>query len=253
MRRSSNGLDVIVAAGSRIGQGHEDQWLGYLSQVGLSPEERIVVEGDSYTIHDLVTQAQWDIYEGMDASWALMAFGTYLPIDAKWLAKDGSEWTIERIVHTLSMMKLADSPCGGTHCLYALTVARNRYVADGGTFVNDRNGPWREADERIKRAISKAKAFQQPDGSLSTNYFARPASSADTGIRITTTGHTLEFLVTALADDDLNEPWVTSAILHLVDCLERAPARDVECSALYHAAHALTLYRARRFGVNPAP
>lgn len=248
IRRSSHGLDMVVAPGSRIDQGHEDQWLGYLSQAGVSADERIIVDGDRYTIRDLIRQAQWDVHEGMDASWTLMAFSAYLPLDTEWLAKDGSKWTIERIVHMLSFRELADSPCGGTHCLYSLTVARNRYVAEGGSLAENPSNAWQAADEKIRRAIAKAKAFQQSDGSLSTNFFVRPAASADIGVRISTTGHMLEFLVAALADHELNAPWITRAVGQLVECLERAPAGEVECGALYHAARAVKLYRIRRFG-----
>ena len=106
MRKGDHGLEAVVEAGSKTGQGHEDQWLGYLSQCGLSPEQPIVVGGQTYTIHDLITQAQWDIYDGMEATWTLMAFSTYLPLDAEWTAKDGTTWNIERMVEMESAQDL---------------------------------------------------------------------------------------------------------------------------------------------------
>ena len=126
-----HGVEAVLEAGSNTGQGHEDQWLGYLSQCGLSPDEPIMVAGQTYTIRDLVTQAQWDIYDGMEATWTLMAFSTYLPLDTKWQAKDGSEWTIDRMVRMEADQDLDTSACGGTHRMYGLATAMKRY-RDGG-------------------------------------------------------------------------------------------------------------------------
>jgi len=70
-------------------------------------------------------------------------------------------------------------------------------------------------------------------------------------LRISTTGHAFEFLNIALSDEELREPWVTRAAMHLLDCFEKTQDFDLECGALYHAAHGLDLYRTRRFGARP--
>ncbi len=41
---------------------------------------------------------------------------------------------------------------------------------------------------------------------------------------------------------------MTRAVVHLVGCFEKTQKFDLECGALYHAAHGLDLYRTRRFG-----
>jgi hypothetical protein len=248
MRKGDHGLKAILEAGSKTGQGHEDQWLGYLSQAGLSADEPIVVAGQTYHIRDLITQAQWDVYDGLEATWALMALSTFLPLDTKWTAKDGSQWSIDRLARMEASQKLGDSACGGTHRMYALTVAMNRYLAGGGKLTDNPDGTWEIVRAKIKGAVAAAKEFQQPDGSLSTNFFERPGTSAEIDKRIGTTGHALEFLMVALDDNELQEPWVTRAVAHLVGCFEKTKKFDLECGALYHAAHGLVLYRARRFG-----
>jgi hypothetical protein len=248
LRKGDHGLDTLVEPGSKMGQGHEDQWLGYLSQCGLPKDQQIKVGTETFTVNDLITQAQWDVYDGMEATWTLMAFNTYLPLDAEWTAKDGSQWNIERLVRIETDQNLADSACGGTHRLYALTKARNRYREEGGKLTESSDGTWEQADKKIRDAVAAAREFQQPDGSFSTNYFSRAAASAEIDARISTTGHVLEFLMVALDDDQIKEPWVTRAVVHLVDCLEKTKNFDLECGALYHAAHALRLYRERRFG-----
>ena len=98
LRPGDHGVFVLLEAGSKTGEGHPDQWLGYLSQCGVQLDDPLIVGGKTYHVRDVLTQAQWDIYDGMEASWTLMAAVTFLPLDEKWKAKDGSEWSIERIV-----------------------------------------------------------------------------------------------------------------------------------------------------------
>jgi hypothetical protein len=248
IRKGDHGVLAVQDPGSKTGQGHPDQWLGYMSQCGLSVNDTITAEGQKFKIADLITQAQWDIFQNMEATWTLMGFVTYLPLDAQWKAKDGTTWTIPRMVEMETGQDLKESACGGTHRIYALTLAVNRYRDEGGKFGDDAGGIWERAQEKIDDAVDTIKRFQQPSGCFSTNYFVRPSNSSDIAVRLGTTGHALEFLTVALDDDELREPWVTRALLHLLDCFDKTEKFDVECGALYHAAHALELYRARRFG-----
>jgi hypothetical protein len=188
--------------------------------------------------------------DSLEATWTLMAFSTYLPLDARWQAKDGQEWTIEKMVNLENSQNLAESACGGTHRLYGLTTAVNRYRNEHEHA--ELTGPWLKAQEKIKQSIETARRFQQPDGSFSTNYFERPATNADIEKRIHSTGHTLEFIVLASTDAELNEPWIARSAMNLVDLLEETQDLPLECGALYHAVHGLQLYRNRRFGPRDA-
>jgi len=248
LRKGDHGVLAVLDAGSKTGQGHPDQWLGYLSQCGLSLDDTVVVGSEKFKVRDMLTQAQWDVYDGMEATWTLMAFSGYLPSDAKWTAKDDSEWTVDRIARMEAGQSLAESACGGTHRMYALSTALNDYLAAGGKLEDDPNGTWRLVDKKIKDAVAAAREFQQPDGSFSSNYFSRAARSAEIADRISSTGHVFEFLTITLDDKQLQEPWVTRAALHLIECLELTQKFDLECGALYHAVHGLKLYRDRRFG-----
>ncbi len=249
LRKADHGVQSILEAGSKTGMGHPDQWLGYLSQCGLSLDEPLTVAGQQYHVEDLLTQSQWDIYPGMEATWTLMGYATYLPLDAEWTASDGSEWTIDRIVDMEADQEIDSSPCGGTHRLYALALALNRHLADGGLLT----GAWKKADGQIQAAIAKAKANQQADGSFSSQFFLRPAYSDDIDKRLGASGHTFEFLTLALNDQQVVEPWMTRGLLALLDMLERTEKVELECGGLYHAMHGLELYRLRRFGPPDAP
>lgn len=247
MRKGDHGLEAIVEPGTSTGQGHEDQWLGYLSQIGMPIDTKLVVAGENYQVRDLISQAQWDIYDGMEATWTLMACATYLPPDAEWTAKDGTKWNIPRIVAMEAAQDLNTSACGGTHRMYGLAVAMKKHKQSEQA-GDDPTGAWAACQKKIDDCVTAARQHQQPDGSLSTNYFSRPSTSAEISKRISTTGHALEFLMVALDDQQIQEPWVTRAVLHLLDCFEKTQKFDLECGALYHAAHGLDLYRIRRFG-----
>ncbi len=239
------GVETLVEAGSKTGQGHEDQWLGYLSLSGLKPDTPIKVGDKTYKVIDLLTQAQWDIYQGMEATWTLMALSSYMPMDVKWKNKRGEDWTIDRVVQMEAGQDIARSACGGTHRLVGLTVAVKRHLKEGGKLT----GGWKAADDQIHGFINLAKQYQQPDGSFSSNYFQIPArTSADVGEQIGTTGHTLEFLALAMTDDELKQPWVARAVVRLCQLVDETQDFPLECGGLYHASRGLKLYRQRRFG-----
>jgi hypothetical protein len=246
------GLDSILEAGSKTGMGHEDQWLGYMSFQNLAPDQtiKVPVEGElrEYTVMDLVREAQWDIYEGQECTWTLMGLGSYLPLDATWKASDGQEWTLERIVDWEASQDLTESACGGTHRLCALTATLNRYKNELGLTDQQLTGGWRKAQEKINESKATVRAWQQPDGSFSTEYFVRPATSPDAADRLSTTGHTLEFLTLALTVEELKEPWVVRAVLHLCQVFDLTRDLSLECGGLYHSARALQNYRYRVFG-----
>lgn len=248
---ADHGLEAPLEAGSKSGQGHEDQWLGYLSLIGLPDTTPLKVGDRTFTIKDLMTQAMWDIYPGMESTWTLMGLTAYQPEDVQWTSKDGTQWTIERVVQMESTLdaspELRNSACGGTHRLVGLTVALQRHLKNGGKL----EGGWKSGQDRIDMAVQMFKSYQQQDGSFSSDYLRRPNGTPDIGNRIGTTGHTLEFMVLALPDYELRSPWMSKAVLRLCDMLEQTRDYDLECGGLYHAARGLRLYRERRFGSPP--
>ena len=61
-------------------------------------------------------------------------------------------------------------------------------------------------------------------------------------------GHVMEFLATAMDKDQLQQPWVKRATLDVCKLFRKTKPVDVECGALFHAAHGLVLYREKAFG-----
>ena len=251
LRAGSPGIVALVEEGSNTGQGHPDQWLGYLSQCGhhgIPRDTKLVVGGKAFSVNDLLTQAQADIRPGQEATWTLMALSAYLPIDAAWTAGDGTKWNTERVVEMEADADIVASACGGAHRLYGLVAALQKHRAATGRTAEQLSGGWAAAQEVIDDCIDRARRFQQADGSFSIHSFERPGTSPDVFARLSATGHIFEVLSLALDDEHLSEPWVTRAAERLVTLLEQTSDVDVECGALYHAAHGLLLYRARVCG-----
>jgi hypothetical protein len=248
LRPGSQGVAATIEEGSTTGQGHPDQWIGYLAQCGLdglSVDTPISVNGKPRTLRDLLTQAQADIRPGREATWTLMALSAWLPPESSWTSSDGRTWTIEDVVAMEAAADIDGAACGGCHRLFGLVQALAAHRAGA---AGSEGGGWADAEARIESCIEIARRHQQPDGSFSVHFFERPGTSADVFARLGATGHIFEFLVAALDDERLAEPWVTQAATRLVTLLEQTADVDVECGALYHAVHGLRLYRERICG-----
>lgn len=248
-RPGTHGLDSILEAGSKRGQGHDDQWLAIMAQANVPIDATIVVNGTKYTVRDLVTEAQWGLYEGAEASWTLTSLNKYLihsleDYDKTWKARDGGEWSVARIVEMEAGYELNQSACGGTHRLMSMTGALNKYKSLGGKV----EGGWLLAQQKIDGAIERFREFQNPDGSFSTAYMIRPGVTTDITRRINTTGHTVEFLVQALPQQRLREPWLVRGVVALCEMLKLSESLSVECGSLYHALHGLLIYREKLYG-----
>ncbi|MFM7291668.1 MAG: ADP-ribosylation factor-directed GTPase activating protein isoform b [Planctomycetia bacterium] len=248
LRAGSPGVVAVVEEGSTTGQGHPDQWLGYLAQCGrrgIPRDTKLVVGGKAFTVGDLLTQAQADIRPGQEATWTLMALSAYLPTDASWTAGDGERWTTERVVAMEADADIFSSACGGAHRLYGLATALAKHCQATGRTPAECTGDWEAAADVIEECIDRARRFQQADGSFSIHSFERPGTSPDVFARLSATGHVFEVLALALDDERLAEPWVVRAADRLTTLLEQTADVDVECGALYHAVHGLLLYKQR--------
>ncbi len=260
LRPGDPGVLAVVEEGSTTGQGHPDQWIGYLSQCGVADDPKglvgglpletpLIVAGRSYSLTDLFAQAKHDIRPGQESSWTLMALAAYLPTDASWQAGDGRHWTTEDVVRMEAESEIVGAACGGTHRLYGLAAAV-RAFRDAHGEPPPESG-WAVAEEVLADHIDMARRFQQADGSFSVNFFERPARSPDVFSTLGATGHVFEVLAVVLDDESLAEPWVTRAAERLVTLLEQTADLDVECGGLYHAAHGLALYRHRTCSRRP--
>ncbi len=241
------GLRAIVESGSKTGQGHSDQWFAVLAQCELAGDQPIKLGNRQFSMADFVRQVEWDVPRNLEQefSWTLIGLCSYRPTSHQWTAGDGKSWSIERLMEIELEQELSTSACGGSHRLIGMTMALNAHLANEGEL----KGIWQQADEKIAQSIETARRFQNPDGSFSAHYFAkRGGITSDLAEDLGVTGHTLEFLSLAMTDEQLRRPWVKRSAWHLAKLFEKTQELDLECGALYHAAHGLALYRLRMFG-----
>ncbi len=252
---TSRGLRGEIEAG-KFGQGHDDQWLAILSQWNVPITRTLNVAGREFTVYDMVKRTMYDCWEGKESSWTVIALSKHLePIDQKWIATDREEWTLERLVameagpiydEEVGREKILEGACGGTHRLIGLSIALNNYRARKPDA--ELTGGWEAARRRIEWAVDQAQANQSPNGAFSILFFARPSNSTNIDEHLAATGHILEFLTFALPKKQLEAPWIQRAVVYLCGVLDRTRHLDLECGALYHAAHGLVLYREKVFG-----
>jgi hypothetical protein len=148
---------------------------------------------------------------------------------------------MERLVRINNQAQVTTAPCGGTHQLFALSLARNSYMQKHGRL----NGAWLEADQKLQSYIAAAKAGQNPDGTFSSAMFKGRGYSNDFNERIKSSGHMLEWLMAALPERRLSEQWVRSGVEAVARDLVNNANQPADCGPLYHALHSIILYRDR--------
>lgn len=239
-------VNASVQAGSYEGQGHVDQFLGYLSQTQPPLDLPILLDGTAATLEDWGRTAQWEVPNNpyREYSWTLIALTNLFPDDYEWKAADGNTWTLEPLVSFEAKQDLTTSPCGGMHRAMGLAHAVNYWKRRNMNFT----GGWLEAQNKLRETVDIIRRYQNSDGTFSTNYTSRPGTSSDLSSRIGTTGHTLEVLAYALDKDELRKPWIEKSVRRLCEMLEAAKGEDLECGGLYHGLAGLRIYRNRVFG-----
>ena len=239
------GILARVEAGSFIGQGHTDQWLGYFSQIPLTLDRKVTLQDQTLSLEDWARQAQWDVPKNpfKEYSWTLIALTNFFPNETDWQASDGNTWTLEPLVRFEAQQDLSESACGGMHRLMGLAHAVRYRKRLKGIFDEG----WGMARKVVETSVENARKFQNADGSFSTNYTWRPGNSSDLSTCISATGHTFEFLSYALDDDELAKPWMERAASRLCAMLKAGDGIDLECGGVYHALAGLKLYHRRRF------
>lgn len=240
------GVRATLQLGSKVGQGHPDQWLGYLQDCDIPSDEKVIIDGQTYTIDDWVTQIERDVPRNpnQEYSWTLMTLTKYRPTTHKWIASDGKEWSIDRLLEVELAGGIENIACGGTHRMVGITEAYNRRQAEGAPIT----GVWKEAEDLILECKAGCQQYQNPDGSLSSSFFRRPGRAVEIADKLHSTGHQFEFLIVAMNDDEIKQEWVKRAALNLTETLRKTQKVPLECGALYHALRGLALYRERMFG-----
>ena len=239
--------DRLVAMKGIGVQGHSAQYLAILAQCRVALTSPITVQSKSFTVADLVEEEKLSCKSNTELTFALIGLAHYLPTESEWKARDGKQWSLEKLVAEELEQPIRGAPCGGTHRLFGLAYGCQRRLKATGSL----DGHYARADKFVRdyQKFTLTKLHNR-DGSFSTEWFKYPADREDDIDRkVQTTGHILEWLVGSLDQQDLYDSRVVAAAEFLARSLAREPSREWKIGPLGHALHALTIYQERAWGV----
>ncbi len=230
-------------------QGHDGQLLAILAQSDVPADQKIVVDGKSFTVQDLVELEKANCRAGEELTFSLIGLSHYLDSDATWRSSDGQRWSISRLIHEEITQPVNGAACGGVHRLMGLSYAVRMRHQQGQPI----SGQWLRAANFIHEYHRYVMSLQNDDGSFSTDWFEAKSEDPDPRRRMYTTGHVLEWLAYSLPNDQLAEPRVMQAAEYLADLLlaeasPNQPLTGTDVGPKCHAVRALRIYEARLFG-----
>lgn len=227
-------------------QGHEGQLLAILAQSQIPMTKTLVVEGQKFTIEDLVRYEMSTCKTGTELTFKLIGLSHYLDSDQRWKTSGGQIWSLERLVQEELRQPINGVACGGTHRLmgYSYSLLMRKLQKKKIT------GHWKRADEFVNDFRKYALSLQNFDGSFSTDWFKRRQARNDNQRRVQTTGHILEWLVFSATNEELANPRLIKAVDYLSNLMWQERKTKWEVGPKGHAIRSLRLFYERVFTVN---
>ena len=245
MRLLQAGVDEVVPMFGPGYEGHQGQLLSILAQCGVPLSQIIRVDEKEFTIEDLIAYEKRTCRPGTELTFKLIGFSHYLSPDDTWTNGSG-EWNLERVLQEELNQPIQGASCGGTHRLNGISHAvLSRYYQ--GLSVSE--GVWKRAEDKLKQYAQQAIRAQGADGRFaSTDFNNIRIYEHDLNKRIWISGHTLEWLVYYLPEQDLSDPRIEKAVSSVAKLLLDNQHYAWEIGKKYHALHALAIYHKRAFG-----
>lgn len=246
-----NGMQILFLENGRIQtrlgpgvQGHPGQLLAILAQSNVPIDQPMTIEGQSFTVRDLIEFEKRDCRAGMELTFKLIGLAHYLEPDATWTNESGEKWDFQRLIREELKQPIHEGACGGTHRLMAYSFAvfqlEKRQLPLVGEYLN--------AARTIDGYVTRAFRLQNPDGSFSTEFFEKSSAENDRTRRCYSTGHILEWLAFTLPQEKMTDPRVTAAVDYLLQLMLSAPDYQLDVGPRGHALHALAMYELKTYG-----
>jgi hypothetical protein len=235
---------------ARIGpgvQGHAGQYLAMLAQSRVKTDFPMLVEGQRFTVADLIQYEKETCRPKTELTFKLIAFMHYLKSDEKWKSDDGQDWDIPRLIKEELAQPIVGAACGGTHRMTGFSYAVRKREQRGEPFT----GQWLRAQKFVEDFHEYTFRLQNPDGSFSTIWFAGRGDDGPPTKRLETTGHITEWLAYSLDKEQLVEPRMIKSVSYLTNLLTEHKDEKWGIGPLGHGLHALAIYDERIFGGKP--
>lgn len=234
---------IFVKTGVGV-QGHQAQMLAVFGLIDVPASYPLYVGRKKYTVEDVLRREMLECKSGNELTFTLIGVAHYLDTDTRWVSNDGQDWDFERLIQEELSQPIVGAACGGTHRLMGFAHALRRRRAEGKPIT----GQWERADRYINDFIQYTWQLQNRDGSMSTSWFEKSEDNGKMDRKVQTTGHMVEFLLTALPDDQLQSPEMLRAMTFLVNTLYQERGHEWQVGPKGHALRALSMYYRRVFG-----
>ncbi|MBX7165605.1 MAG: hypothetical protein K1X74_04590 [Pirellulales bacterium] len=234
---------VDARQGPRV-QGHFGQFLAILAQSRVPLSYPLQVNQQTFQLSDLLETEKLGCRTHTELTFKLIAISHYCDTDTTWKSDIGEDWSVPKLLREEIAAPIRGAPCGGTHRLTGITYAYQKRQREGRPI----DGQYERARQYISDYIRYARSLQNPDGSFSTEWFARRGDRPDVERKLQTTGHIFEWYVLAIDEAQIREPRTLQTVEFLVRTLEEQPTKSWAIGPLGHALHALTMFDRRAFG-----
>jgi hypothetical protein len=219
-------------------QGHEGQLLSMLAQAHVMRDYPMRIAGEELTVEDLIEYEKRACRPRTELTFRLIGLNHYLDPEATWVSDNGETWTIERLVREELAQPIRGVACGGTHRLQGMIYAIRKREKHGLPI----DGVWAAAAQKVRNYQALTFRLQNRDGSFSTQWFHSRGAEDDMGRRMRTSGHTLEWLVVSVPDEQLRRRDLQQGVAYVAGLLWRGRYEKWDAGWLGHSIHALRLY-----------
>ncbi|MEM9367712.1 MAG: hypothetical protein AAGD07_17105 [Planctomycetota bacterium] len=228
-------------------QGHQAQFLAVMAMAGVPSNYPLYVGRQRFSIQDLVKNEASACRDDAELTFTLIGLSYYLDTDTTWVGADKEAWDFQRLIASELDQPVVGAACGGTHRLMSFAHALRKRRLEG----NAVDGQWLRAERYLDDFVDYTYRLQNRDGSMSTKWFEGPEDNGDLDRKVQTTGHMVEFLLTHLPDEKLNDPRLLRSITFLLNSMSQNTDREWSIGPKGHALRSLALYQKRIFNVDP--
>ena len=236
----SKGLKARTGVGL---QGHQGQFLAVLGMCNVPAEYPLYASGKAFSVADLIEAEQKGCKRGEELTFTLIGLSHYLDTDASWVAADGQRWDFERLIAEELRQPVVGAACGGTHRLMGYAHALRKRRAEGKPLT----GQWLRAEKYVDDFVKYAFSLQNRDGSMSTRWFEGRDDNGDRDRKVQTTGHLVEWLLTVLPDDQLQDQRLVAAVSYLARAMGSDLGHEWSIGPKGHALRSMAMYHQRVF------
>ena len=256
---SCAGYELLVAGDdqrvmARVGYGLQEQpaqMLAVLAQSGVPVSYEVRSGKFRGSVADLVEAEKTTCRPGGPLAHKLIGLAFYVRNGETWKDATGQTWSVDRLVQEELARPPANDGADVTDQLMGLSFALERRHRAARPI----EGAFAQAQKYVADFHQHAFRLQNPDGSWHPQFFAFQGTGRDASEKLRATGRILEWLVSSLADDRLNDPKVLKSVTCVTGLLAESysgwnatASTPREIASVGHALHALRVYDQRVFG-----